>query len=342
MNYIYNNFKFNTDLELYKILPSDINSPYVKDFHGTCIIYFPSEINASPRPTTPFQQIYLTIGSYKYRLKSIDPVSLTIIQINDLKDTLIDYDCYSVRILSDHITEELIKESLLDSGLFEVVTQVKCEFKYTELINFLVNKSVNISELALRHTPINLIDTKDRYSLDFTHCMYALYDRLKIDLEKQKFHFKNLYETIETDTREVATLQFNNYPEDYFRLFPNWDNEFQKVPIQVRLQLNTSSVSKFERLLQEYKSLKYLSNIPRIYLEDMFHKIWVCNIKWNPDVETNSPSSAENDRNEQSYYIGINLEYNICLVRNTSYAAIRQILLNIKAKRGHSFNPKSL
>lgn len=339
MKYTYNNFSFDTNLELYKIIAADINSPYVKEQYGTCNIYFPRDINASNRPTTFFNQVFLTLGSYKYRLKSVDPVSLTIIQINDLNDTLVDYDSYAIRILSNNITEDLIKSTLLKSDLFEIDSRSNQEYLYTEMINYLVNKSVDISQERLRHSPISLIDTKDRYSLDFTHCMFALYDRLKIDLARQNFYLKNQFETEEVGTREVATLQFTNYPEDYFRLFPNWRTEFQKVPVQVRLQLNTSSVSKFERLLQEYKSLKYLSNIPRIYLEDMFGKVWVCNVKWSPDVETNSPQSIENDRNEQSYYLAFNLEYNICLVRNNSYAPIRQILASIKAKMSHSFNP---
>ena len=337
MKYIYNSFEFETDLELYRVIVTDIESAYIQECHGICTIFVPINNGFTPRPLTRFPDFSVKIGADTYRIKSLDPVSLTIVQMDDLGETLSNVTPGSVTLISPKVTQDQIRELLNNSNLFELTSSDESEYKYTELINYLINKGVNLNDVTGNHESISLLDTKDRYILDFTHCMYALYDRLRIELDKQKFYLKNQYWTEETDTREVATISFNNYPTDGIRNYVDRGCEFQKSGVDIALTLSTSSVSKFERLLQEYKTFKYLSNIPRIYLEDMTGQIWVASLEWDMTPSTNSPANATNDRNEQSYYITVTARYKFCIVRNNYYQGLRNILITIK----HKYHDKS-
>jgi len=334
MNYIYKGFEFTTDCEFYKIIAAEIDSAYIKECQGVCQIYYPIELGGISRQMSSFQLIIVELGTKKYRLKSIDPVSLTVIEIRDFGDTIIKNDDYSVSIVSNKLTDDLIHQALTNK-LFDEFGVTNEQYHYTEFICYTINRSVNLNTIP-EDKSISLIDTKDRYLLDFTHSMYALYDHLEPILKKYGFYLKNLNETEEVSTREVATLQFDDYQKDYFRHYPNWKNELNSYKTQGKLLLNTSSVSKFERLLSEYNSLKFLSNIQRIYLEDSLHRIWFANLAWEAQVDTNSSNKAENDRSEVSYYLGFTFTYEYNVVRNNKYAPIRTLLLNIRNNKDYN------
>jgi len=327
MNYRYRNFDFLTECKEYRVLSIDSSSPFTKECRGICTIYYPKSLGGTNRPTSHFQLITFTYSSDIFRLKSLDPISITILELSDLNDSLIIYKGTSITLISSKVTRDLVRKALLDSGYFDLMSGTDKEFHYHEVLNLLVNKSIKIDDTP--SNPKSLIDTKIRYLLDFTHCMYALYNTLEVELSKQGFYLKNLYETEEVKTREVATLQFDEFSSDLFKLNPSYNNDVTSYRTHGSLILNTTSQSKFERLQNDFISLKFISNTQRIYCEDLIHNIWTSNLKWDSKVDTNSPQSAENDKNESSYYLKFNFEYEYYVIRNDKYSIIRNLLLQV-------------
>lgn len=331
MEYRYRDFDFESDLEFYRIITADIASPYIKNRKGLCLIYYPKGKGAFPRITTQFREILFTYSGVTYQLKSLDPVSLTIIEISDLDEDIVDWGYNYLRILSPKITIDLVRESFEKSGLFIEVAINDQPWQYKEVINLLVNKTINCDNLNLLESPIKLIDTKDRYLFNQTIAVNAVHERFKMELEN-KFYLKALNETQETKTREVATIQFDDYQKDYFRLLPQTYNELTNYIIPMKLVLNTTSVSKFERMLSEFNTLKFMSNIVRVFAEDRIGNVWTINLKWEQNPETNSTSDAKNDRNEASYQLGLSFYMQYYDIRSNKYQVIRDLLLNYISK----------
>jgi len=202
-------------------------------------------------------------------------------------------------------------------------------FEYRPLIQEVINRPRDFDVERPVTNPILLRNLKYRYNMDFTHAMYILYDALEHRLKPQGFYLKNLYETEETKTREVATLEHDDYPKDYFRLYANWENNIGRFKVPVKLILNTTSVSKFERLLAEIHHLKFLTNMVRCYGRDKYGDLFTSNLKWNIDLDTNSPSKAENDRGEVSYFITLPADYEFHIVRDDPFYQIRKLLVRI-------------
>jgi len=349
MDWIFHGFKFSTECRFYRILRADISEPFIREESNICSIYFPKDEICTDRIITEFRLIFFIYAGIKFRLKSIDPVSLTVIQINDLGTTKIDETYTTISILSDNITIDLIVDTL-SKDLFEVlpsqldilianwdlISNIEkisnwryhygdSEFEYVELLTLLINKTTLTSQLNLKRVPINLIDTKDRYLLSFTQCVDAVYSRLTKELTKFKFVVTTKNRTQEMPNREIAYFSFDEYPREYFRQFPEKETDITEYEVPMTLTLNTSSVSKFERLLNEINTLHFLTNIVRVICEDSLGNPWLIALNWK-DYNTNSPDKAENERGEVSYMISLQFTMKYYAVRNNKYYMIKEIL----------------
>lgn len=326
MRYQFREFSFESDRQWYRIITADIKEPYTVDRSGITFIYYPNTEGVNSRPSTRFQDITLNYSGAIYRLASIDPVSLVICSITDLEESpIIKRDWNYSYLLAKEIDFNLIDSLLTSDGKFDKITE-GTEFNYYELINLTVNKPTVISDLNLVTTPITLINTKERYLINQTRTLATLYTEFEEILKPFNFEFKYEYETIDVTNREIATVQFEEYNKDYFRLLPNWEDEITSYKVPMKLSLYTTSIGKFERLFNEFNTLKFLSNFVRFWVKDSIGRRWMCNLKWTVDPETTQPNDVKNIKGSVGYYLGFPFTLEFYVVRNNKYYIINEII----------------
>lgn len=122
MDYRFNDFDFSTNLEFYKVIPTDSDEYSVTERLGQCVIYAPKKICPYGRPAARLQNIKFTYAGIEYRIRSVDPITMTILEIKDLDEDVIEITNHSIKILSNHLTRELIEGVFEQAGLVDRVT----------------------------------------------------------------------------------------------------------------------------------------------------------------------------------------------------------------------------
>lgn len=309
-----------TNSEYYKVIPNP--TLHTEDKDGIYYIYYPHQI---PTYTKRLNQFYLSWNGLIFRKVNVEDIHVEVHFISELNTpSILDNELGLIAFLPSSIDFYEIPNLLSQFNL----EYVSGSFKYLGDLDILFNQDITIDNKV---TPFSIKETREKYLLDLTSTLAPFYTFWADYIKGQGFTFGNEYSSKDYDSTEVVLIKFNEYLQDNPRLWPQYQNEITEYTLPFSIRIRTASIAKFERLLAEMKSLKWITNIVRVPIKDKVGKDWIIPIKWDPSpsISTNDPSDVKSD-GAVSFEISINGKLTTYAVRDEAYYVIEKIIKKLE------------
>jgi hypothetical protein len=325
--YYFKGNTFNTNLKYYRVVRSNVFKLSEKD--DILQIGVPSIVSVC-EPTRKIKEVHFNYNGAVYRRKSLEDISIRIFFVEEVEELYKVETDNLLLIISpgDYSLDKLTRD--LDSKLLELESG---KISNRKEVDILLNKDIIITgESKL----ISYKDTIARYTSDMTSILDSFMD-FWIDYAKDNYlTFYNELVATDYTTKELLLFSYTDYLTKFTRFLPHTRNEVQEYELPIRFRIKTASIGKFIRMLGDIRSLKFMTNIVRVECKDKIGVPWIIPIRWDPDIQTNSPDEVSSD-NDVSFEIALIAYLTIYNIRDEVYHPIFNIIselgdvkLNIK------------
>ena len=304
------------DIEYVKVL----NGSHGYEIKDGIITLFHPGIN---RQTYKYNKIVFTYNDCKYRLLNLEPTTLSIIIFRgDYESKVVDTDT-SRLILCNEKELDFIDTIGLNSTFIIKEDENVPGYTYSTFESI---KLTNGLEFIGEGEVLDIESKRLMYSSDMTVILSNVYKFWKNYL-KDEFSFVNEFSKTDQGTsRDVFYIKYDEWLQDFTRFLPWYNNEIQEMKLPFTVRLVTNNISKYERLVAEIRSLRYITNVVRISdVVDKLNVEWNIPIKWSESIST-SQVEQPNNGSFVTYEVSVSGVMTLYNILNKKYSIIETII----------------